>query len=111
MKMKTIINLIAITPTIFSFLSAETSVVDAAKIWIRQLDNTEDINQINVVHPSKLLDIISRHGHSLPDNLKDDLTERGFDFSREIVTTQRPQNLDSYIDQGLFRFHYTTLIP
>ena len=52
------------------------------KIWIRQHDNTEDINQINVVHPSKFLDIISRYGHSLPDSIKDDLTERGFDFSR-----------------------------
>ena len=108
MKMKTIINLIAITPIIISFLNAEITVIDAAKIWIRQYDNTEDINQINVVHPSKLLDIISRYGHSLPDNIKNDLAERGFNFSREIVTTQRPQNLDSYIDQGLFRFHYTT---
>ena len=59
-KMKTIISLIAITPIIISFLNAEIRVVDAAKLWIRQYDNKENINQINVVHPSKILDIISR---------------------------------------------------
>ena len=79
----------------------EIPVTEAATIWL------ENVGMVNGNHPTQLLDIIARFGHSLPSDLKDQLKDRGFNFSRELVTTDRPLNLDQHIDQGFFRFHYT----
>lgn len=91
-----------------NILNAELSVERAAKIWIEQYDALRFDIEEKVYHPSELLDIIARHGHGLSDDIKTELALRGFSFSRDIVSTERPQNLDQYIDQGIFRFHYTT---
>ena len=50
---------------------------------------------------------IAKYGHELDDNRKAELEELGFDFSSQLVRSFRPQNLDKYVDGGIFRFHYT----
>ena len=58
-------------------------------------------------HPSEILREIAKYGHELDDNRKTELKELGFDFSSQLVRSMRPQNLDKYVDGGIFRFHYT----
>ena len=59
------------------------------------------------IHYSEVLRNIAKYGHELSPDKQAELQSRGFDFSRQIVSTYRPQNLDYYIDDGIFRFHYT----
>ena len=59
------------------------------------------------IHYSEVLRIIAKYGHQLSPDIKAELQARGFDFSRQIVSSYRPQNLDYYVDEGIFRFHYT----
>ena len=59
------------------------------------------------MHYSEVLRIIAKYGHQLSPDIKAELQARGFDFSRQIVSSYRPQNLDYYVDEGIFRFHYT----
>ena len=59
------------------------------------------------IHYSEALRAIAIYGHELSPDKQAQLQSRGFDFSRQIVSTFRPQNLDFYIDDGIFRFHYT----
>ena len=59
------------------------------------------------IHYSEALRVIAKYGHELPLVTQAELQARGFDFSRQIVSSYRPQNLDFYIDEGIFRFHYT----
>ena len=59
------------------------------------------------MHYSEVLRIIAKYGHQLSPDIKAELQTRGFDFSRQIVSSYRPQNLDYYVDEGIFRFHYT----
>jgi len=59
------------------------------------------------IHYSEVLRSIAKYGHELSPDKQAELQSRGFDFSRQIVSTFRPQNLDFYIDDGIFRFHYT----
>ena len=59
------------------------------------------------IHYSEALRNIAKYGHELSPDKQAELQSRGFDFSRQIVSTYRPQNLDYYIDDGIFRFHYT----
>ena len=101
-----------VVPFIFSAVITEASemtVNKAAEEWI-QSNSAQPIRYSSdtKIHPSELLNIIARHGHSLPDSIKIELENLGFNFSRDIVTTDRPQNLDYSRDQGLFRFHYST---
>lgn len=92
--------------------SAQVTVEEAASKWISHSKSTAISDGVAIdFHPSEILDIIAREGHSLPENIKADLIELGFDFSGEIVSRGRPilenpQFVDS--DFGLFRFHYTT---
>jgi len=65
------------------------------------------INRDTDIHYSEILRVIAKHGHQLPLETQIELQARGFDFSRQIVSSYRPQNLDYYVDEGIFRFHYT----
>lgn len=58
-------------------------------------------------HLSADLHTVAKYGHSLSQDKKDALIAAGFDFSRELVTTSRPQNLDESTESGFFKFHYT----
>jgi len=51
--------------------------------------------------------VIARHGHSLPDYIKQELVELRFDFTKSSVVRSRP-NLDHHFDAGIFRIHYNT---
>ncbi len=59
------------------------------------------------MHYSEALRVIAKYGHELSPDKQAKLQARGFDFSRQIVSSYRPQNLDYYVDEGIFRFHYT----
>ena len=59
------------------------------------------------IHYSEALREIAKYGHQLSSDKKLALQELGFNFSGEIVSTYRPQNLDHHVDEGIFRFHYT----
>ncbi len=50
---------------------------------------------------------IAVNGHELPIEQKQLLMNLGFDFSGKYVVYTRPV-LDYYIDQGIFRIHYST---
>ncbi|MDG2265964.1 MAG: T9SS type A sorting domain-containing protein [Candidatus Marinimicrobia bacterium] len=65
------------------------------------------INRDTDIHYSEILRVIAKHGHQLPLETQIELQARGFDFSRQIVSSYRPQSLDNYVDEGIFRFHYT----
>ena len=83
------------------------TVTQAAEAWIQNISpQAMQHSSGPEIHPTDLLNIIARHGHSLPDHIKSELESSGFNFSRDFVTTDRPQNLDQSLDQGLFRFHY-----
>ena len=93
-----------------SFIFAlELSIEDAASKWIvnSKKQFTSQHAEIDF-HPSEILDIIARKGHSLPTHIKNELIELGFDFNGELVRFQRPViNNSLYVDSGIFRFHYT----
>ena len=59
------------------------------------------------IHYSEALREIAKYGHQLSSDKILALQELGFNFSGEIVSTYRPQNLDHHVDEGIFRFHYT----
>lgn len=59
------------------------------------------------MHYSEALRVIAKYGHELSPDKQAKLQARDFDFSRQIVSSYRPQNLDYYVDEGIFRFHYT----
>ncbi len=89
--------------------SAQPTVEEAAAKWISH-SKDRDISDGAAIdfHPSELLDIIARNGHSLPLALKNELIELGFDFNGEIVTRGRPViNDEQIVDTEKFRFHYT----
>tara|TARA_B100000700_G_scaffold328572_1_gene446834 strand:- start:786 stop:2912 length:2127 start_codon:yes stop_codon:yes gene_type:complete len=71
-----------------------------------KLNNVQSSDPLDF-HPSEILRQIAKYGHELDNNRKTELKELGFDFSSQLVRTQRPQNLDKYVDGGIFRFHYT----
>ncbi|MFL3028290.1 MAG: hypothetical protein ACJZ1O_08380 [Candidatus Neomarinimicrobiota bacterium] len=78
----------------------------ASNISVEEAANKLIIGDTDI-HYSEALRIIAKYGHELPSDIKAELQARGFDFSREIVSSYRPQNLDYYVDEGIFRFHYT----
>lgn len=103
---KILILLITISCIVFS---AQVSVEIAASKWISHSKNATNsvVNELDF-HPTQVLDIIARNGHSLPDYVKDELIELGFNFNEEIVRLNRPELNDvQYVDSGIFRFHYT----
>ena len=78
----------------------------ASDVTIEEAAN-KIINRDTDIHYSEILRVIAKHGHQLPLETQAELQARGFDFSRQIVSSYRPQNLDYFIDEGIFRFHYT----
>ena len=111
-KKYTIISKYAIF-CVFSFVvtieAKEMTVTEAAKAWIKSSTLQSITYDLDTkIHPTELLNIIARHGHLLPDTIKSELENLGFNFSRDVITTDRPQHLEHTIDQGLFRFHYST---
>jgi len=92
---------------IISFLfAAYFQPIFASDINIEEAAN-KIINRDIDIHYSEILRVIAKHGHQLPLETQTELQARGFDFSRQIVSSYRPQNLDYYVDEGIFRFHYT----
>jgi hypothetical protein len=65
-------------------------------------------------HISDDLRNIARYGHSLPDDMKRELKNLGFNFTGPIVNRSplgersEAEGLDETYDNGMFRFHYTT---
>ena len=88
---------------LFALYSPPTS---ASNINIQEAANKIIIGDTDI-HYSEILRVIAKYGHQLPLGTQAELQARGFDFSRQIVSSYRPQNLDFYIDEGIFRFHYT----
>lgn len=78
----------------------------ASNISIQEAANKLIIGDTDI-HYSEALRIIAKYGHELPVDKRVALEARGFDFSRQIVSSYRPQNLSLYVDEGIFRFHYT----
>ncbi len=64
-------------------------------------------------HISDDLRAIARYGHSLPDNIKNDLINLGFNFEGQFVNRSpldersEANGLDLSYDSGIFRYHYT----
>ena len=70
-------------------------------------------NQSSKKHISDDLRIIARYGHSLPEEMKNELRSLGFNFDGRIVNRSLDERteasgLDETYDNGKFRFHYTT---
>ena len=71
-------------------------------------------NQSSKKHISDDLRIIARFGHSLPEEMKNELRSLGFNFDGPIVNRSsldertEASGLDETYDNGKFRFHYTT---
>jgi len=80
--------------------------ISASNINVQEAANKIIIGDTDI-HYSEILRVIAKYGHQLPLGTQAELQARGFDFSREIVSSYRPHNLDFYIDEGIFRFHYT----
>ncbi len=80
--------------------------ISASNINVQEAANKIIIGDTDI-HYSKILRVIAKYGHQLPLGTQAELQARGFDFSRQIVSSYRPHNLDFYIDEGIFRFHYT----
>ncbi|MDP6275615.1 MAG: FlgD immunoglobulin-like domain containing protein, partial [Candidatus Marinimicrobia bacterium] len=65
-------------------------------------------------HISDDLRIIARYGHSLPEEMKNELRSLGFNFDGPIVNRSsldertEASGLDQTYDNGKFRYHYTT---
>ena len=78
----------------------------ASNISIQEAANKLIIGDTDI-HYSEALRIIAKYGHELPVDKRVALEARGFDFSRQIVSSYRPQNLSLNVDEGIFRFHYT----
>ena len=78
----------------------------ASNISIQEAANKLIIGDTDI-HYSEALRIIAKYGHELPVDKRVALEARGFNFSRQIVSSYRPQNLSLYVDEGIFRFHYT----
>ena len=78
----------------------------ASNISVQEAANKLIIGDTDI-HYSEALRIIAKYGHELPVDKRVALEARGFDFSRQIVSSYRPQNLSLYVDEGIFRFHYT----
>ena len=80
--------------------------ISASNINVQEVANKLIIGDTDI-HYSEMLRVIAKYGHQLPLGTQAELQARGFDFSRQIVSSYRPQNLDFYVDEGIFRFHYT----
>ena len=80
--------------------------ISASNINVQEAANKIIIGDTDI-HYSEILRVIAKYGHELPLGTQAELQARGFDFSRQIVSSYRPQNLDFYVDEGIFRFHYT----
>ena len=71
-------------------------------------------NQTSKRHISDDLRIIARYGHSLPEEMKNELRSLGFNFDGPIVNRSsldertEASGLDQTYDNGKFRYHYTT---
>ncbi len=70
-------------------------------------------NQSSKKHISDDLRIIARFGHSLPEEIKNELRSLGFNFDGRIVNRSlddrtEASGLDETYDNGKFRFHFTT---
>ncbi len=70
-------------------------------------------NQTSKHHISDDLLNIARYGHSLPEDIKNELRQFGFNFNNSIVNRSldvrtESSGLDDTYDNGNFRFHYTT---
>ena len=103
---KSLFMLVGATCIIYS---AQPTVEEAATKWISHSKDKDIFDSAAIdFHPSELLDIIARNGHSLPVNLKNELIELGFDFNGEIITRGRPFiDNEEIVDTEKFRFHYT----
>jgi len=91
---------------IFFLFALYSPPISASNINVQEVANKIIIGDTDI-HYSEMLRVIAKYGHQLPLGTQVELQARGFDFSRQIVSTYRPQNLDFYIDEGIFRFHYT----
>ena len=91
---------------IFFLFALYSPPISASNINVQEVANKLIIGDTDI-HYSEMLRVIAKYGHQLPLGTQVELQARGFDFSRQIVSTYRPQNLDFYIDEGIFRFHYT----
>lgn len=70
-------------------------------------------NQTSKHHITDDLLNIARNGHSLPENIKSELRQYGFNFNNSIVNRSQDDRteaagLDETYDSGNFRFHFTT---
>lgn len=71
-------------------------------------------NQTSKRHISDDLRIIAKYGHSLPEEMKNELRSLGFNFDGPIVNRSslderaEASGLDETYDNGMFRYHYTT---
>jgi len=70
-------------------------------------------NQTSKHHITDDLLNIARYGHSLPEDIKNELRQFGFNFNNSIVNRSldvrtEASGLDETYDSGNFRFHYTT---
>jgi hypothetical protein len=102
MKLKPTYTIVFLLNVWFTMtLASDLNVEKSTQKWLNIESNQDRF------HPTQLLDVIARYGHTLPDEKIIQLQNYGFNFSRELVTTDRPLNLDQFVDQGFFRFHYT----
>ena len=80
--------------------------ISASSINVEEAANKIIIGDKDI-HYSEALRVIAKYGHELSPDIKAELQARGFDFSRQIISSYRPQNLDYYVDEGIFRFDYS----
>ncbi len=86
----------------------------SAEIVINAFTGVEFRAGIEHRHLTPHLHEIALYGHSLSDDIKDQLKAVGFNFSSEFISRRTTNNeraegvgLDQYHDFGIFRFHYT----
>ena len=90
----------------------------SAKPHPQTVQSAQDIiqvfsNQTSKHHITDDLRNIARYGHSLPEDIKNELRQFGFNFNNSIVNRSldvrtEASGLDETYDSGNFRFHYTT---
>jgi hypothetical protein len=79
--------------------------IQSAEIVINAFSGVESRVGIEHRHLTPHLHEIALYGHTLPDDVKDQLKELGFNFSGKLVTFERP-DLEYHYDSPFFRFHY-----
>ena len=88
--------------------------IQSAEILINAFSGAESKAGIEHQHLTPHLHQIALYGHSLPDDIKEQLKTVGFNFSSEFISRRTTNNeraegvgLDQNYDFGIFRFHYT----